>query len=212
MPGAKSYVGYHAPSFPILIRRGNGFFAAVRFNDLVALVFESLTRERLARLRRPVQRRRFPTSIPRYAGKRDRQFYNRRQQLSFPRLQMTPLSSQLAANRESVPATPHGAATADFDRCRIQPAFYLKPAGELSVCKSESQMPQPRPRPARSRRSRGHPVPARGPPLLSPDFPVVGIGASAGGLEACTELFRALPPDNGWHSSSCSISTPVMKA
>src|SRR6476469_7516720 len=28
-------------------------------------------------------------------------------------------------------------------------------------------------------------------------FPIVGIGASAGGLEAFTELFRLLPPDTG---------------
>src|SRR5665647_803313 len=33
------------------------------------------------------------------------------------------------------------------------------------------------------------------PPMSS--FPVVGIGASAGGLEAFTELFRHLPPDTG---------------
>ena len=37
-------------------------------------------------------------------------------------------------------------------------------------------------------------------PLTSPnrpDFPVVGIGASAGGLEAFTELLRHLPADTG---------------
>ena len=28
-------------------------------------------------------------------------------------------------------------------------------------------------------------------------FPVVGIGASAGGLEAFTQLLHALPPENG---------------
>ena len=28
-------------------------------------------------------------------------------------------------------------------------------------------------------------------------FPIVGIGASAGGLEACTQLLRHLPPDSG---------------
>src|SRR5262245_10535776 len=28
-------------------------------------------------------------------------------------------------------------------------------------------------------------------------FPIVGIGASAGGVEALTQLFRALPPDTG---------------
>ena len=41
----------------------------------------------------------------------------------------------------------------------------------------------------------------RGPPLGSspgsPDFPVVGIGASAGGLEACTRFLDVLPADNG---------------
>jgi two-component system, chemotaxis family, CheB/CheR fusion protein len=30
-----------------------------------------------------------------------------------------------------------------------------------------------------------------------PKFPVVGIGASAGGLEAFKELFKVLPPDLG---------------
>jgi two-component system CheB/CheR fusion protein len=30
-----------------------------------------------------------------------------------------------------------------------------------------------------------------------PDFPIVAIGASAGGLEACRKLFDALPADNG---------------
>ena len=31
----------------------------------------------------------------------------------------------------------------------------------------------------------------------APDFPVVGIGASAGGLEAMEELFEGMPPDTG---------------
>ena len=34
-------------------------------------------------------------------------------------------------------------------------------------------------------------------PQRPEDFPVVGIGASAGGLEACTKLLSALPPENG---------------
>src|SRR5918996_6426213 len=34
-------------------------------------------------------------------------------------------------------------------------------------------------------------------PASSPRVPVVGIGASAGGLEAFTELLRALPNDTG---------------
>ena len=31
----------------------------------------------------------------------------------------------------------------------------------------------------------------------SKSFPIIGVGASAGGLEACTELLHALPKDNG---------------
>ena len=38
---------------------------------------------------------------------------------------------------------------------------------------------------------------ARGPPHHSDDFAVVGIGASAGGLDACRKLLAALPADNG---------------
>lgn len=38
---------------------------------------------------------------------------------------------------------------------------------------------------------------ARGPPGPTVHFPVVGIGASAGGLEACSKLFDALPAGTG---------------
>ena len=34
-------------------------------------------------------------------------------------------------------------------------------------------------------------------PLPDPDFPIVGIGASAGGLEAFTQLLGALPGSTG---------------
>ncbi|CCB66516.1 chemotaxis protein CheB [Hyphomicrobium sp. MC1] len=40
-------------------------------------------------------------------------------------------------------------------------------------------------------------VPARGPPSDSLVFPIVGIGASAGGLEACRKLIGGLPASNG---------------
>ncbi len=40
-------------------------------------------------------------------------------------------------------------------------------------------------------------LPARGPPRERGDFPIVGIGASAGGLEACRKLVGALAPGNG---------------
>ena len=46
-------------------------------------------------------------------------------------------------------------------------------------------------------RSDGRAVLARGPPRGAGDFPVVGIGASAGGLEACRKLVDALPADSG---------------
>lgn len=42
---------------------------------------------------------------------------------------------------------------------------------------------------------RTEPVDLEQPPRLP--FPVVGIGASAGGLEACTEFFMAMPTDSG---------------
>ena len=37
-------------------------------------------------------------------------------------------------------------------------------------------------------------------------FPIVGVGASAGGLEAFTQLLRHIPADAGWRSSSSSTS------
>jgi len=40
-------------------------------------------------------------------------------------------------------------------------------------------------------------LPARGPPEGAEAIAVVGIGASAGGLEACTTLFGSLPADTG---------------
>jgi two-component system CheB/CheR fusion protein len=44
--------------------------------------------------------------------------------------------------------------------------------------------------------SEQHPVLARGPPHQSSNFAVVGIGASAGGLDACRKFMEALPADN----------------
>ena len=39
---------------------------------------------------------------------------------------------------------------------------------------------------------------------------VVGMGASAGGLEAFEQFFSHLPPDTGWHSSWCrTLSRPT---
>ena len=49
----------------------------------------------------------------------------------------------------------------------------------------------------RRSRSGGHRLAAEAAAEGSEDFPVVGIGASAGGLEACTKLLGALPSDNG---------------
>src|ERR1700691_148569 len=61
--------------------------------------------------------------------------------------------------------------------------------GLLIRAMSKSSPHQTRPR------SRRRPQLARSPPRE--DFPVVGIGASAGGLDACRELVEALPADTG---------------
>jgi two-component system, chemotaxis family, CheB/CheR fusion protein len=60
-------------------------------------------------------------------------------------------------------------------------------------------MLQGRPRQAKAARpqSRPRPVSADGPPDVLGDFLIVGIGASAGGLEACRRLIEALPAGNG---------------
>jgi two-component system, chemotaxis family, CheB/CheR fusion protein len=50
----------------------------------------------------------------------------------------------------------------------------------MNFSADESKLPTPAPAPASTQRSR---------------FPIVGIGASAGGLDAVTELVRHLPPD-----------------
>jgi two-component system CheB/CheR fusion protein len=52
------------------------------------------------------------------------------------------------------------------------------------------------PKPKRTKARRGKNVHAQSPPR-NKSFPVVGIGASAGGLEACIGLFRHLPKDTG---------------
>ncbi len=60
-------------------------------------------------------------------------------------------------------------------------------------------MPRSRPPQAKATRtgSTGCAPPARGRPRGPDDFLVVGIGASAGGLDACRKLIEALPASNG---------------
>src|SRR5271154_2025172 len=61
-------------------------------------------------------------------------------------------------------------------------------------------MPERRPQPAtaaRTPRADARLMPARGPPGAPCAFPIVGIGASAGGLHACPEPVDALPPATG---------------
>ena len=60
-------------------------------------------------------------------------------------------------------------------------------------------MPDSRPRRTKAARpqSSRHSLPARGPPHGPLNFPVVGIGASAGGLDACRKLVGAIPAGNG---------------
>jgi len=45
--------------------------------------------------------------------------------------------------------------------------------------------------------SQAKPTPSTGPPAEPPGFLIVGIGASAGGLEAMEEFFRHMPPSSG---------------
>ncbi|MGA3403633.1 MAG: chemotaxis protein CheB, partial [Acetobacteraceae bacterium] len=60
-------------------------------------------------------------------------------------------------------------------------------------------MPQNHLRQPKAARSRpnARPTPARGAPRASAIYSVVGIGASAGGLDACRKLMDALPAGNG---------------
>ena len=60
-------------------------------------------------------------------------------------------------------------------------------------------MPSSRPDQAKAvrRQADRRTVSPRSPPRAAIDFPIVGIGASAGGLEACTKLLDALPPSPG---------------
>jgi two-component system CheB/CheR fusion protein len=55
---------------------------------------------------------------------------------------------------------------------------------------------QPRQAKAGRPQSRASSLPARGQPREPSGFPIVGIGASAGGLDACRKLFDALPAGN----------------
>jgi PAS domain S-box-containing protein len=63
--------------------------------------------------------------------------------------------------------------------------------GEPPPEQNDPMGPQPTEQPDRQ----AQPVDAEQPPKLP--FPVVGIGASAGGLEAMTEFITAMPPDSG---------------
>ena len=56
-----------------------------------------------------------------------------------------------------------------------------------------------RPRHPKTARPRpnARPIPARGPPVAPATFLVVGLGASAGGLDACRKFLDALPAGNG---------------
>jgi two-component system, chemotaxis family, CheB/CheR fusion protein len=60
-------------------------------------------------------------------------------------------------------------------------------------------MPKTRPPQAKATRIRsaGCALPVRDPPAGTDDFLIVGIGASAGGLDACRKLIEALPASNG---------------
>src|SRR5688500_6959979 len=59
----------------------------------------------------------------------------------------------------------------------------------------ESQLADPTPAEEQQPDRLAHAVAVEQPPRL--DFPVVGMGASAGGLEAFIDFFKAMPSDAG---------------
>src|SRR5471030_2647365 len=69
----------------------------------------------------------------------------------------------------------------------------------VATFENKCRMPGSRPHQAKAARPRSSRrlLPARGLPRGPRDFPVVGIGASAGGLESCRKLVDALPAGNG---------------
>ena len=58
-------------------------------------------------------------------------------------------------------------------------------------------MPKSPARKAKTARPSSSHAPSRGPPRDFDGFPIVGIGASAGGLDACRSFLDALPADCG---------------
>src|SRR6266516_1896403 len=73
----------------------------------------------------------------------------------------------------------------------------LAPEPRRSGAAGRKQKPGDKPPSSRQSRrdSKGHPVTSSRQTAVR--FPIVGIGASAGGLEACTHLLQHLPPDTG---------------
>src|SRR2546428_12203469 len=65
------------------------------------------------------------------------------------------------------------------------------------VVASSARSKARKPKPANASRKRHRAEVAVHPPGAAAAFPIVGIGASAGGLEAFTELLRHLPLDTG---------------
>ncbi|CDH46574.1 hypothetical protein BN874_530003 [Candidatus Contendobacter odensis Run_B_J11] len=58
----------------------------------------------------------------------------------------------------------------------------------------------------------GHPPPEPQSPPPPDAFPIVGIGASAGGLEALELFLSPIPGDSAWRLSSSSTSIPPTRA
>ena len=65
--------------------------------------------------------------------------------------------------------------------------------------------------PGRKSRATRRAAAKNGPQRMADLFPIVGIGASAGGLEAFSELLQACRKKAGWHSCWCSIWIPKIK-
>ena len=99
----------------------------------------------------------------------------------------------------SVPGRPQAAAVASMNAAPDTGAILKSRERDRQRAKVRAKMPQNRLSQAKPGRRR-----PSGEDRVAPDtlkrpegFPVVGIGASAGGLEACTKLLGALPSDNG---------------
>src|SRR4030042_3045232 len=76
--------------------------------------------------------------------------------------------------------------------------FYAKKQGGTVMRKNKTNnSPEKREAAGTPKRNPRTPVPSKGKQETHLDFPIVGIGASAGGLEALELFLRTVPPESG---------------